>query len=345
MSLIKTLIYWLDILRIERDTGIYQTAMDLAQKEVPIESVNNDNNVNSNPEWINAMKIIADVYCYSIKNNNNDATAKSYIFSQSQLCDFVTLSARGIDERIVKTEMVCNAILKIYRDIVENFQTFNHRLISNYPSIIVDVISIINSGINSKGYTVSSISIDKYYLSRKQHATNDEEEDEDKVLAPIQMTTTVAAAATIHKDKIILSSSSKEELVESLCQITNRRRNDIEESLDKLQKQDLKRLSELCQNYSRIQKYSKLLITKGSKQQEFKNEIERQLGRKLGPHQLWRAVNSVKRVRTYIENILDNKFIPDISDGINYVKHNLEYGYQLMCLIERTRSRRQKNSV
>jgi hypothetical protein len=195
---------------------------------------------------------------------------------------------------------------------------------------------------NTKGNTVSSISIDKYYQSRKQHATNDEEEDEDKVLAPIQMTTTTAIAAdtTIHKDKIILSSNSKEELVESVCQITNRRRNDIEESLDRLQNQDLKRLSELCHNYSRIQKYSKLLITKGSEHQEFKKEIERELGRKLGPHQLWRAANSVKRVKTYIENILDNKFIPDISHGINHVKHNLEYGYQLMCLIERTRNRR-----
>ena len=82
---------------------IYQTAMELAQKEVPIESVNNNNNVSSNQEWITAVKIIADVYCYSI--NNNDTTAKSYIFSQSQLCDFVTLSAKGIDERIVKTAM------------------------------------------------------------------------------------------------------------------------------------------------------------------------------------------------------------------------------------------------
>ena len=68
MSLIKTLTYCLDILRIERDTGIYQTAMELAQKEVPIESVNNDNNVSSsNQEWIIAMKIIADVYCSSKK--------------------------------------------------------------------------------------------------------------------------------------------------------------------------------------------------------------------------------------------------------------------------------------
>jgi hypothetical protein len=199
---------------------------------------------------------------------------------------------------------------------------------------------------NTKGDTVSSISIDKYYQSRKQQATNDKDEDKGEVLAPIQMTTTtaIAAAATIHKDKTILSSDSREELVESLRQITNRRRNDIKESLDRLQHPDLKRLSELCHNYSRIQKYSKL-ITKDS-EQEFKKEIERELGRKLGPHQLWRAANSVKRVRTYIENILDNKFIPDISHGINHVKHNLEYGYQLMCLIERTRNRRrQKNSV
>jgi hypothetical protein len=51
MSLIKkTLIYCLDVLRIERDTGIYQTTMELAQKEAPIESVNNDNNVSSNQE-------------------------------------------------------------------------------------------------------------------------------------------------------------------------------------------------------------------------------------------------------------------------------------------------------
>ena len=43
--------------------------------------------------------------------------------------------------------------------------------------------------------------------------------------------------------------------------------------------------------------------------------------------------NSLKRERTYTENILDNKFIPGASHGINHVKHNLEYGYQLMCLV------------
>jgi len=45
--------------------------------------------------------------------------------------------------------------------------------------------------------------------------------------------------------------------------------------------------------------------------------------------------------RTYIENILDNKFIPDASHGINRIKHNLEYGYQLVNLIERKRRKQQ----
>jgi hypothetical protein len=58
---------------------------------------------------------------------------------------------------------------------------------SNYPSIIIDVISIINSVMNTKGDTVSSISIDKYYQSRKQQAAISTEEDE--VPAPIPMPT------------------------------------------------------------------------------------------------------------------------------------------------------------
>ena len=132
---------------------------------------------------------------------------------------------------------------------------------------------------DTKGNTVSSISIDKYYQSRKQQAALSAKEDEVPVPIPTTTTTTTttagittsvaaAAATTLHEDKIPLSSNSKEELVESLCQITDRTRNDLLESLGRLQSQDFKRLSELCHNYSRIQKYSKLLITKGSEQQE-----------------------------------------------------------------------------
>ena len=149
-----------------------------------------------------------------------------------------------------------------------------------------------------------------------------------------QATTSVA----IRKGKFRLSSLNLKSLVENLSQITNRERKELEESLAILEDSDLKKISELCHNYSRLQHYSKLITEEGS-QEEFKNEIQRELGRKLRSHQLGRAANSIRRLRTYIENVLDNKFVPDASHGINHVKHNLEYGYQSMNLIERTRRR------
>jgi hypothetical protein len=313
----KTLIYFFNILKIEEDTEIYRKAVELVQK-IPIESVNDSNNFSN--EWISAMKIIA--YAYS--------SLTSYIFSQSQLSDFLTLSAKGIEEKRMNSEIINNLIFKIYRDIIENYESFSNSSKSNYPGIIVDVISIINQGMDTKGTKVSSIGIEKYYQSRKQQAAMTEEEEEEKTPA------TATTAAAVHTEKILLL--SKNDLVESLSQITNRERKEIQESLARLQDSDLKRISELCHNYSRLQHYSKLITKEGS-QEQFKKEIQRELGRKLRSHQLGRAANSIRRARTYIENILDNKFIPDVSHGINHVKHNLEYGYQLMNLIERTRRR------
>ncbi|MFL6460858.1 MAG: hypothetical protein ACJ71J_07905 [Nitrososphaeraceae archaeon] len=70
------IIYCLNVLRIKEDTEIYRKAVELAEK-VPIESAN---------EWINAMKIIANA-------------SLGYTFSQSQLSDFLTLAAKGIEQK------------------------------------------------------------------------------------------------------------------------------------------------------------------------------------------------------------------------------------------------------
>ena len=301
MSPTKTLIYCLDTLKIKEDSEFYRKALELQE-----ESVNEDN------EWISAMKIIANVYYSSVT---------SYTFSQSQLSDFLTLSARAIEGK-----KISNVILKMYRDIMGNYDSLK----SNYPRIIVDVISILNKRADTKGFRVNPINIEKYYQSRMQQGTITEE-GEEKTAPP-----TAAAAVAIHKEKILLL--SKKDLVESLSQITNRDRKELEQSLARLQYSDLKKISELCQNYSKLQYYSKL-ITKEGPQEEFKNEIQRELGRNPRSDQLGRAVTSIRRVRTYIENILDNKFKPDASHGINHIKHNLEYGYQLMNLIERPRRR------
>ena len=69
----STLIYCLEVLKIEKDTELYRKALEL-QKDAK-EDIN---------EWISAMKIIANAY-------------SSYGFSQSQLSDFLTLSAKVIE--------------------------------------------------------------------------------------------------------------------------------------------------------------------------------------------------------------------------------------------------------
>jgi benzoyl-CoA reductase/2-hydroxyglutaryl-CoA dehydratase subunit BcrC/BadD/HgdB len=83
-------------------------------------------------------------------------------------------------------------------------------------------------------------------------------------------------------------------------------------------------------NYKRLQKYSRLFASGG----KFKKEVEKELGRKLTDNQLQHAINSIKKGRTYIEKMLDGKFVAHGTHGINHVKHNLEYGYQLMGLLE-----------
>jgi hypothetical protein len=319
----ETLLYCLNILKIEYDNEIYRNALELVQEEKdPKESGNVSN------EWIRSIKIIA---------NAHSLLTSSYVFSQSQLSDFLTLSAKDIEEKRMSSQIINNVIFKIYGDIIENYENFSHSLKLKFPTIVVDVISIINQGIDTKGTKVSSIGIEKYYQLRKQQsmATSEEEQKKEWKTPVTVIATSMTTADAIHKERILLANKN---LVERLAHITNRERKELEESLARLQDSDLKRISEICRNYKRLQKYSRLII-EGSGQ-EFRKEIETELGREIAAYQLGRAASSVKRVRVYIENILDNKFIADVSHGINHVKHNLEYGYQLMNLIERTRRTR-----
>ena len=295
----NTLIYCLNVLKIKEGTELYRNAVALAEK-VPIEQ---------DSEWISVMKIIANA-------------SLGYTFSKSQLSDFLTLAAKGIEEKKTSSEII---IFKIYRDIIDNYDNFTDSLKSSYPEIIVDFIYVINRGMDTKGNKVSIIGLEGYYQSRKQQA-------EMTKTKPLTRT-----ATAVHKEKIPLSSN----LTKGLVQITKRKGQDLEQSLASLQESDLKKISDLCRNYTKLQYYSKKLIEKD----EFKNEIQKELGRELRPYQITRIANSIRRVQLYIENILDNKFILDASHGINHVKHNLEYGYQLMNLIERTRRIRRQQRI
>jgi hypothetical protein len=306
ISIMKTLIYCLNVLKIKEDTQAHRDAVELIQK-VPVESANDDSN-----EWVTSTKVIAEA-C-SIKDNNSN---NSYIFSQSELSDFLTLAAKGINEKRMRTQIVSDVIFKIYNDIMENYQNFDHNLKSNYPGIIIDVISIINKAIDTEGNKISVYSLHEYYRSQK--IIKAQEKGEEK---------------TLQKDLDILESYVKEEqqdLVKNLSQITGIEMKDLRESLAGMQSSDVKKISNLCLNYNKLQKYSRLIE---ESQEEFRQEVERELGRKLTDSQLQRAINSIRKVRTYIKNILDGKFVLHDTHGINHVKHNLEYGFQLMGLIE-----------
>jgi hypothetical protein len=291
----KILTYCIDTLGIKEGTETYRKIIDLASK-VQIETANDDNN-----EWITVMRIIASV-CTGNSNYSND---KVHIFSQSELCDFLTLAVKGINEKRM-TEMVRGAIFNIYRDIIENYQNFNFSLESNYPRIIVDVVSIINKGMNTEGKKIDVYHLNEYYKSQK------------------------TIEETLQKEKYKLQ-ESEQNLIASLSQITNIEMSKLRASLANMQISDVKRIRNLCFNYNKLQRYSKLI---GESEEGFRHEVEKELGRKLTDSQMQRAINSIRKVRIYIGNVLEGKFTPHDSHGINHVKHNLEYGFQIMGLIE-----------
>jgi len=266
--------------------------------------------VNAYGKWLTAIKAVADA-----------CTATGYMFSQSDLCDFLTVAAKGMDSKRAGAKAVNDATFHIYMDVMENYPRSDEKLKLNFPRIIVDIISILDKGVDTRGAAVGVYGIERYYQERKATAPS-EDPTSSYIARPAQeikhRTGQPAAPVTFSED-----------LVENLSHITGRRTKDLEVSLASLQPADVKKITNLSVNYKRLQKYSKL-----SKPETLKKEVEKDLGRKLTDNQLQHAVNSIRKAKIYIENMLDGKFVPHGTHGINHVKHNLEYGYQLMGLIE-----------
>jgi hypothetical protein len=291
--------YSLRILKVNEDTEVGRQIVRLAAERLP-------RNSSSDGKWLTVAKTIADICA------ENDR----YIFSQSGLYDFLTLATRQMDEKHGKIFASNDIVFKIYRDIMENYQSASSSLKANFPRIIVDMVSVLMKGRDTIGRDVGAHGIERYYETRKSEILPVKKESEKSIIA-------------LEKDY---------DLIESLSQITGRDRLELLESLGKLDSTDVGKLSDLCLNYSKLQKYSRLITSEG----KFKDEVENELGRKLTYNQLQHASVSVRKSRTYIENVLDGKFVPHGSHGINHVRHNLEYGYQLMGLIERRKRGSQK---
>ena len=265
--------------------------------------------INAYGKWITCVKAVADA-----------CMVTGHAFSQSELCDFLAVAAKGMDSKRAGTKAVNDATFHIYMDVMENYQKADANLRLHFPRIIVDVISVLDRGVDTRGEAVGVYGIERYYQERKTQAPL-EDPAASYVARPVQesrLRPGQQATATFGED-----------LVENLSQITGRPEKELEQLLTNLPAVDIKKITDLSVNYKRLQKYGRL-----SKPEELKREVEKDLGRKLTDNQLQHATNSIKKAKVYIENVLDGKFVPHGTHGINHVKHNLEYGYQLMGLIE-----------
>ncbi|HEY7694804.1 MAG TPA: hypothetical protein VH797_01735 [Nitrososphaeraceae archaeon] len=321
----------LDELRIT-DSKIKQNTASLVKN---LEMSNNDE------FWVNIMKAVV-VSCDENK----------YVFSNAELCDFLTIGARGLDnkqydsnvrsENRITNKVVSDAIFSIYKDIMENYDNVDDELKNYYPKIILNIISIIRRGSDISGEKVNLYGLERYYLKNKTDSVNRKLDFSEPIVTDVQKTVNIETKKSIDiptsqpsmqppmKENVL----SKKDLVNSLSVVTGRKKNELNELLTKIPEQDYKKITDLCVNYNKLQKYSKLIGT-----EEFSRQIEKELGRKLNDRQLQHATISIRKVKTYVENVLDGKFVPHGSHGINHVKHNLEYGYQLMGLIEYRRRR------
>jgi hypothetical protein len=305
--------YCIDILKIDKQD-------DDGKTETRIKKLLHTQNIaffSTHHKRLITLKIIADFI-----------TLTSNTLTQSQLYDFLMLStaavisAEGVrgSKRLQGTTN--DIVFKIYGDLLENYQAANDILKLNYPGIIVDVVAVLNNGIDMNGKQVSVYGVYDYYLSRKSEPVSNN-------MVGVDVSNKITSDEDKNKTE---RDASNNDLVQSLVRITGRNSKEIEESLARLNNSDIERIRNLCFNYPKIDKYCRLIA---ADRKHFIDEIERECGgKKLTKYQIQIAVISIKKVRKYIENVLDRKFVPHSSHYINHTKHNLEYGYQVMGLIE-----------
>jgi hypothetical protein len=312
----------LQLLKLNHDDKITKTAFDLIEKSGTYGLKSRNGN------WIIPLNAIA-----------GSCLLNQRMFSQSEVYDFLTVAVTMSLEK--RTKAIDELIFRIYKDIMATYEGLDDKLKIAYPKIIVDVVAILASGVDTSGKKTPVHNVEIYYQTRKSDVIS---------ITPVIPTNTSATTATatsiqsIETEPRIQNDSAgkdKDEAIEpkliaTLATITGRSKKDIEASLGKLERRDFLRMVDLHKNYSRLQKYSKM-VTEGGNIQQFKSELERDIGKNLSTYQVQHAANSVRRVKLYIENVLDGKFVPRGSYGINHTKHNLEYGYLIVGLMQPSR--------
>jgi hypothetical protein len=285
------------------DNIFYLINLDnMEMKRNIVEISRNTTHQNPSEKWFYALKIIS---IYSVKNKE--------FFSQSQLYDLLTIMSRITDER--KKDVVNTITFSIYRDIMENYSKINENLKLIFPVIIVNLMYIIKYGHDIEGNSVNLFAINNYYQNSKLNVENELK----KILS-------------FEIESNSIQDIRESEIFEILEKLTKRNEKEIQNAFQSLIEPDKQKIENICRNYHKLLEYSQLMST-----HRFSELIEKEAGRKLSESQIQHAANSIKKTKTYLESILDGSFVPKGKHGINHVKHNLEYGFQLMGIIQSKR--------
>ena len=313
-ALYDELLYYFNNLKISSDSSLYSTSMSYVEK-ISVQELQ------ILPSFLEAVRVIV-----------HAARATGYYFSPSKLSDILTISVAAIrknrsteEKNLVTFDQV---VFNIYKDLNENFQSFSDSLKVSYPEILVNVISVIHSGKDASGIRIDSYNAEAYYRTRKAQ----------DLAQSLNLDFSTKTKARQIRKQVTERVTSDKWLVDSLTQITGRTADSVHDALKGLSDYDLNSIKDLCNNYAKLQKYYNI----AGDEKEFKERAEKDLGRKLLDSQVQHAILSVRRSKVYIENILDDKFVPDKTHGINHVKHNLEYGYQLIGIIQSKRKRKNR---
>jgi hypothetical protein len=253
-----------------------------------------------------------------------------------------------------KSSMADNIIFEICNDILSNYALYDDLVKIQMPNLIVDIITILFFKVDPYGKKVSMFQTKLYYLSKKEEIIKKKYSYPSEISNyGLPLVHQIGSKNRNAQEELVPSKEIKnflfdsnsdiifnykqfidDEMIFRLAQITKRDVSSIKRSLSALTKKDIKKLSDLCNNYNKIIKYSKFDNIK-----DFKLEIENELQRPLSEKQIRHSHKSIKKIQFYIENILDSKFEPHLTHGINHVKHNFEYGYRLVGLLGNSKSK------
>jgi hypothetical protein len=256
---------------------------------------------------------MADKWFYAINIVSTCSIKQKKVFSQSQLYDLLTILSRLLDEK--KRDLANTITFNVYKDIMENNKLNDSQKII-FPFIIINLMHILKYGHDLKGKPINLYAINNYYQNFKMNAENELE----------KIPSLTIEINNNHDNKIFVI----------LKELTERNETDLHSAFQNLIESDQKKIEDICNNYQKLQEYFKIIETDG-----FSEKIEKEAGRKLSGSQLQHAIYSIKKTKLYLESLLDGVFVPKGKHGINHIKHNIEYGFQLAGIIQ---SKRKKSS-